>query len=125
MKQVMRPAAFMAALLAGALAACSASAEPPVWVIRDRDSTITLFGSVHMLPPGADWRPAKLRTAIAQADDVWFELPLDAASQSAGVERLNALSLLPEGQKLSALMPAADAARLKRVADTLNQPLDR
>ncbi len=34
------------------IAAFPAAAQPPVWVVRDADSTIVLFGSVHLLPPG-------------------------------------------------------------------------
>ena len=111
----------MRALLAGLAAAVAfalpARAEPPVWVVRDADSEIVLFGSVHVLPPGLKWRPAALDAALARADDVWFELPMDAASQ-AEVARLAAgLGVLPPGQSLFALLPPADARRLMKVAD--------
>ena len=116
----------MRALLAGLAAtlapiailwALPARAEPPVWVVRDADSEIVLFGSVHVLPPGLTWRPAALDAALARADDVWFELPMDAASQ-AEVARLAAgLGVLPPGKSLFALLPPADARRLMMVAD--------
>ena len=54
-------AAFVLALI---LAPAAATALPPVWVIKDKDSTITLFGSVHVLPPGVDWRPSTLKSAL-------------------------------------------------------------
>ena len=125
MKTPMRLLALIAAVLAGALAACSARAEPPVWIIRDKNSTITLFGSVHILPPGEDWRPARLKQAMREADDVWFELPLDAVARQDLNQRVMAQTFLPEGRTLSALLTPADAERLKRVASTLGQPLDR
>ena len=35
--------------VAAAPAATAAAAEPPMWVVRDADSTIYLFGTVHLL----------------------------------------------------------------------------
>jgi uncharacterized protein YbaP (TraB family) len=40
-----------------------------------------LFGSVHLLPGGLDWRPAALDQALAKATDLWFELPIDSATE--------------------------------------------
>ena len=54
--------------LAGALALLlpgTALAKPPIWIVRDADSTILLFGSVHMLPKGVDWTPPALTDALA------------------------------------------------------------
>jgi len=80
-----RPWRAVAALLAGLLAALSlsaaAAAEPPMWVVRDRNSEVVLFGSVHVLPPGLAWEPPALKRAIASADDIWFELPSDPATE--------------------------------------------
>src|SRR4051812_46043805 len=89
---------FLFALLALFGSACAARAEPPVWIIRDADSTIVLFGSVHILPQGQDWRPAALKAAIARADDLWFETSFDAASRLAGAQKVAQLGVLPPGQ---------------------------
>ena len=109
-----------AAALACALAA---RAAPPVWVVRDADSELVLFGSVHILPPGLKWRPAALDAALARADDVWFELPMDPASQAQVARLASGLGVLPPGQSLFALLPPADAQRLMKVADA--QGVDR
>ena len=45
----MRVPAFAAALLL-ALSAAPAAALPGVWVVRDADTEITLFGTIHALP---------------------------------------------------------------------------
>ena len=70
------------ALIAGLLSAGAAVARPPVWVVRDADSELVLFGSVHVLPPGLDWRPPALERAVSSADEVWFELPIDPATEA-------------------------------------------
>lgn len=113
----------MRAFLAGLAAAFAAfvlpaRAEPPVWVVRDADSEMLLFGSVHVLPPGVKWRPKALDAALTSADDLWFELPVGPATDQE-VARLAANSgILPPGQSLFTLLPPADAERLIRVART-------
>jgi uncharacterized protein YbaP (TraB family) len=104
--------------LAAALAlALPARAEPPVWVVRDADSEVVLFGSIHVLPPGLKWRPKALDAALARADDVWFELAMDPATQAEVAREAGQRGVLPPGKSLFALLPAADAALMLRVAD--------
>jgi uncharacterized protein YbaP (TraB family) len=114
---------FLLAFLALFGVASAARAEPPVWVIRDKDSTIVLFGSVHILPQGQDWRPAALKTAIAKADDIWFEVAFDAQSRLTGAQSMAQRAMLPPGQSLLAMLSPADQERLKRIAATHGQPL--
>lgn len=109
---------FLAGLVAAttALVAVPAAAAPPVWVVKDADSELVLFGSVHILPPGLKWRPARLDAALARADDVWFELPVGPATDQE-VGRLAAQAgILPPDQSLYSLLPPADGERLMRVA---------
>ena len=104
------------ALLAGLLAAGAAAARPPVWIVRDADSEVVLFGSVHILPPGLDWRPPQLERAIRTADDVWFELPIDPATEAETLKLAVQLGVLAPDQSLFKLLPNADAERLLKVA---------
>jgi len=113
---------FLAALVG---APQTALAEPAVWVVRDKDSTIVLFGSVHILPKGEEWRPQVLTDAIARADDVWFEIPLDDAARLEAAQIVAARGLLPEGQSLLELLDQSDQHRLKRLADELNLPIQQ
>jgi hypothetical protein len=100
----------------------AALAAPPVWTIHDADSTIVLFGSVHILP-NIDWEPVALKTALGKADDLWFEIPLDDAAQAAASQMAIQKGMLPPGQKLSDLLEPQDQARLTRVAAKLGLPL--
>ena len=104
------------ALLALLLAATPAAAKPPIWVVSDGDSQMVLFGSVHVLPPGLDWRPAELDAALAAADDIWFESPVgEAAEREASFLALR-LGALPHGEKLSDRLPRRVAQRLREAA---------
>jgi len=108
--------AIVAVLLASCASPEVASAQPPVWVVSDADSELVLFGSVHVLPPDLDWRPAPLTRALASADDVWFELPVDPAAD-AEVARLAAeRGVLAPDESLFALLSAAERDQLARVA---------
>ena len=110
--------ASLAALLLLA-AAAPAVAEPPVWTVRDADSTIVLFGSVHVLPADLDWRPAALDAALAKADDLWFETPVDDANAAEAAQAAQANGYLPAGQTLSALLTPEGRARLDRICGQL------
>ena len=81
-KRVLSFLALAVAIICGS----RAWAMPPVWIVRDADSEMILFGSVHVLPPGLTWRPEILNKALPRADDIWFEIPVDpvAAGQVEG-----------------------------------------
>jgi len=103
--------AVLALCLAG-----QAAARPPVWVVRDKDSEIVLFGSVHVLPPGLDWEPPALAAALKSADDLWFELPIDAQSEAETASLASQTGVLGPDQSLFRLLTPADAELLSRVA---------
>ncbi len=104
------------ALLAIAWAA-PAFAQPPLWVLRDEDSTIYLFGSIHLLPADTPWRRPDLDAALARADDLWFELPLNPAADQAIGELSRIYGNQPRGRRLSDQLAPEDAARMSRIVD--------
>ena len=99
-------------------------AEPAVWVVKDKDATVVMFGSVHLLPPGLSWEPPALKRALAAADDVWFEIPIDDAANLAAGQAALAAGMQPEGASLSALLTARDQARLARAAFVCGLPVE-
>ena len=113
----------LAAALSLLLLAVPAWAKPPVWVLHGKGATVTLFGSVHILPRDVDWEPDALKAALASADELWFETPIDPASLMDASRQALAKGLLPEGQSLSALLSDEGNARLKAAAETYHLPL--
>lgn len=110
----------------GALALTSpAWALPPVWTVRDADSVIVIFGSVHVLPEGLDWRPFALDKALSQADDLWFEVPLDAEADVAAQRESSISGFLPQGRSLSSLLSKVGRMRLAKVAAAMDIPVGR
>lgn len=108
--------------IAGTVAALAfvgaAAAEPPVWVVKDKDSEMVLFGSVHVLPPGLQWSSAALERALKSADDIWFELPIDAQSEGDTATMATQVGVLPPDGSLFRLLKPDDAALMNRVATT-------
>lgn len=77
---------FALALVAFAVMGASpVLAEPALWVIKDKDSTIYLFGTVHVLRPTTQWRSPRIAKAFQDADDVVMEIeqPEDPATTRA------------------------------------------
>lgn len=58
-----------------------AQAAPAIWKVSDEDSSIWLFGSVHLLPPGTEWRTEIFDNLIDEADRVYFETDLGPVAQ--------------------------------------------
>src|SRR5581483_3640738 len=116
---VRRLVAPLAASLAGLMVlawSAAAWALPPVWIVKDKDSEILLFGSIHILPPGLDWQPPALVQALKRADDLWFELPIDAQSEAETAELAIQAGALPPADSLFRKLPAPDSALMAKVA---------
>jgi len=58
--------------------------NPAIWKIADSDTTIYLFGTIHVLPPGFQWRTAALERIVARAD----ALLIESVDDGADVDRL-------------------------------------
>jgi uncharacterized protein len=60
-------------------------ADPALWVIKDADTTIYLFGTVHILKPGLSWFDESVKQSFDKSDRLVLELvePPAAETQSA------------------------------------------
>jgi uncharacterized protein YbaP (TraB family) len=99
-------------------------ASPPLWVVHGAHGTLYLFGSVHILPPDLNWEPTRLKRAVAHAQEVWFEIPLDNASMAAASAAAEAQGLQPPGQTLTSELNPADQTRLAKLSQTYAVPME-
>lgn len=80
---MIRPSRFLAAGLALAATFAPARTPPPLvakpalWKLADADTTIWLFGTIHVLPPGYKWRGPAVDRALASAQSLTLETVLD------------------------------------------------
>jgi uncharacterized protein YbaP (TraB family) len=102
--------------LAAALAvvfASEAGAAPAMWAVKDKDSTIYLFGSMHILEPGVQWRTRAFDAAYARSTTLWFETDNSALTDKARMNDLVQRFGLDEAHPLSGKLGADDLAALK------------
>ncbi|WEK41816.1 MAG: TraB/GumN family protein [Candidatus Sphingomonas colombiensis] len=75
-------ASFAALGLAFALPACAqpapqvatTPADPALWVVKDKDTTIYLFGTIHVLKPGLSWFDEAVKKAFDRSGTLVLEM---------------------------------------------------
>jgi len=112
-------AAFLAAAPALGQTATVAlpDADPAIWVVKDPDTTIYLFGTFHALDGKSAWFNDEVKTAFDQAKEIVLELPPeDDKSKLQPIIMKYALD--PSGKPfIDRLSPAAKAKYVKALAD--------
>lgn len=89
-------------------------AGPALWVVRDADSAVYLFGTVHLLRPGAAWGSDKVDAAFASASDIWVEIA-DQDDQSMVMPVIQQYGVDPS-RPLSSILSAEDFAAFDMIA---------
>lgn len=101
-------------------------ADPALWVVKDRDTTVYLFGTIHVLKPGLTWFDEAVKTAFDRSDQVVLELVLpDAAAMQALIA---AKGVAPAGQVLTQRLPVKERPVFTKAVADLGLPagaLDR
>lgn len=59
-----------------ATAPATTDADPALWVVKDEDTTIYLFGTVHVLKPGLGWFDEAVKEAFDKSDQLMLEIVL-------------------------------------------------
>jgi uncharacterized protein YbaP (TraB family) len=90
-------------------------ANPALWVVRDADTTIYLFGTIHLLD-GRPWFNDEVKTAFDASDSLVMEAILPADPMSV-VPTIMRYGVDTTGRKLSdRLTPAENQALVRAVA---------
>jgi uncharacterized protein YbaP (TraB family) len=113
--------ALFAALAASACADArpAAPSEPAVFAARDADSTIYLYGTVHVRPNGSDWGGPIAHAALAAASDVWTEMDISPETDARGQQLARQLSAAPADHPLSSWLTPDENARLRALCTRL------
>ena len=77
-KSLLAAAAFLSASPAAAEAPAPAAlpdADPAIWVVKDPDTTIYLFGTFHALDGKSAWFNDEVKTAFDQSKEIVLEIP--------------------------------------------------
>jgi len=73
----MRHIRLLAPLLLLAAAPAQPQAHPALWKLADADTTIYLFGTIHILPAGTNWMDPAIKRAVDGAQSLTIETVLD------------------------------------------------
>ena len=92
-----------------------------MWVIKDDDSTLYLFGTMHILRPGIEWKTPKVTQALNESTQLWLEI--------ADLQQQNMLQLLLEHgydseRRLSRRLKPAQKERLGRALERYAFPMN-
>ena len=94
--------------------------DPALWVVKDADTTIYLFGSVHILKPGLVWFDDGVKTAFDASDQLVLELvELPAAEVQA---MFGKFAMDQKGKALRSKMNDADRAVYEAAMGKLGIP---
>lgn len=118
-------AALVALIASLAASACAdarttAPAEPAVFAVSDADSTIYLYGTVHVRPNGSDWGGPIAHAALAAASDVWTEIDISPESDARSQQVARQISIAPANRPLSSWLTPAENARLAALCARLH-----
>ena len=77
---------------------------PALWKVADEDTTIYLFGTVHVLPQGIEWYDATIANALEGSDMIVTEIKMDPASETKLQQLSMSMGMLPSGTTLRSLL---------------------
>jgi uncharacterized protein YbaP (TraB family) len=81
-------------------------ADPALWVVKDKDTTIYLFGTIHALKPQLSWFDSAVRNAFDASGQLVLEIPLPSPEEAKAV--IGPLAVDATGKPLTQKLNAGD-----------------
>ena len=94
--------------------------DPALWVVKDEDTTVYLFGSVHLLKPGLGWFDDGVKAAFDSSDQLVLELVEPPAAEAQAL--FGKLAMDQQGKTLRSKMTDADRAVYEAAMGKLGLP---
>jgi hypothetical protein len=105
-------AALLSLASASASAAPPPSAHPALWAVSDSDTTVYLFGTIHLLPDNYRWRTQKLDQAVGNSQQLVVETIVDPKNPQKLMQAMATLAFAPGLPPLADRVPAEKRAAL-------------
>lgn len=80
-------------------------ADPALWVVKDEDTTIYLFGTVHVLKPGLSWFDEAVKDAFDKSDEMMLEIVMPE-DQNAVARTMMPLAMDQSGKTIPSRLTA-------------------
>lgn len=100
-------------------------ADPAMWVVRDEDTTIYLFGTFHLLDGRTEWFNDEVKQAFDQSQELVFEVDMaggEAAMAQAMQPLIMRYAIDQQGRKVSAELSAEQNRILNEALAGLGAP---
>jgi uncharacterized protein len=96
--------------------------DPALWVVKDEDTTIYLFGTVHILKPGLGWFDDGIKQAFDQSDRLVLEMVEPPAAEAQSL--FTKLALDQSGKTLRSKMSDSDRAIYESAMTKIGLPVE-
>lgn len=95
-------------------------ARPALWKVSDADTTIWLFGTIHILPAGIEWYTGPVAKALEASDTLVTEIvePHDPETQA----KIARIALADPPRNLREQLPAQERAQFEAALASLQLP---
>ena len=117
-KRLFAPIAAILSLGAGPAAAAPHTARPALWVVGDADTTVYLFGTIHLLPTNYQWRTPRFDQAVDSSQQLVVETIVDDKDPTKLMAAMSSLAfsagLPPLAERVPPAKRAALAAAVKK-----------
>ena len=107
--------------LAAAPATALPDADPAMWVVKDQDTTIYLFGTFHVGNGKVDWFNDEVKTAFDQSREVVLEL-IPAEDPKTMAPLIQKYALDKSGRKLSDKLSPVGREKLAKLLAAVGAP---
>ena len=117
----------LVALMQGAMAdakATKGSGTPAMWTFSDKDTTVNIMGTVHLLKPDVVWKSPAITEALAKADTLVLEADVASPESQAGLQKLvMEYGIFSDGETLSGVLEEDDEAAVSAVLEANGIPM--
>jgi uncharacterized protein YbaP (TraB family) len=98
---------------------------PAIWKITDLDSTLYLYGTVHLLPDDMDWQRNDLNAAFGEVGTIYFEIPDDAEANLQATLLQQQYGLYDSGERLTDYLDNSNLNRLTAALHNVKLPREQ
>ena len=97
---------------------------PALWKLADEDTTIYLFGTIHVLPEGFRWRNAQFDAVVDEVDELVVESTDDDQGGAMGVAGPKVAAMMEKRAPTSEQLPADVRGKWRKLVEMSGLPFD-
>jgi hypothetical protein len=97
---------------------------PALWSVSDDDSTVYLFGTIHLMTEEVNWFEGKIKDAFETSDTLVVELDQSSIPREKQVQIIRELALLPQSASLGDIISDEHMSRLEEILKPAGVPMN-